>query len=204
VWNPQFVYWKRHYSRSVKNLRRQYQYLNQVIVCFQIIGQNRSHEFFPKFWKKLCIAGLWTLYKYKWDFFRNQFSFRKNHSTSHALINLYDQISTGLDANKHTVGIFLDLSKAINTVDHEILINKLEHYGIRGLALDWFKNYLSHRLQYVEFNGTTSMFKEVTCGVPQGSILGPLLFLIYINDICKTTDYGNMILMKIYLLWRVW
>ena len=126
--------------------------------------------------------------------FRNQFGFRKNHSTSHALINLYDQISTGLDANKHTVGIFLDLSKAFDTVDHEILINKLEHYAIRGLALDWFKNYLSQRLQYVEFNGTTSMFKEVTCGVPQGSILGPLLFLVYINDICKTTDYGEFIL----------
>ena len=126
--------------------------------------------------------------------FRNQHNFRNNHSTSLALINLYDKISTGFDTNKHRVGHFLDLSKAFDTVDHEILIGKLEHYGIRGLALDWIKDYLSNRLQYVEYNGTRSLSNEIKCGVPQGSVLGPLLFLIYINDICNTTSVGEFIL----------
>jgi hypothetical protein len=126
--------------------------------------------------------------------FKNQYGFRKNHSTSLALINLYDKISTGFDANEHTVGIFLDLSKAFDTVDHEILISKLEHYGIRGLALDWIKNYLFNRMQYVQYNGICSLFNTIKCGVPQGSILGPLLFLIYINDIYNATDIGEFIL----------
>ena len=126
--------------------------------------------------------------------FKNQYGFRKNHSTSLALINLYDKISTGFDANEHTVGVFLDLSKAFDTVDHEILISKLEHYGIRGLALDWIKNYLFNRMQYVQYNGICSLFNRIKCSVPQGSILCPLLFLIYINDIYNATDIGEFIL----------
>ncbi len=138
--------------------------------------------------------------------FRNQYVFRKNHSTSHALINLYHQISTGLDAKKHTVGIFLDLSKAYDMVDHEILSSKLDHYGICGLALDRFKNYLTHRLQYVEFNGATSMFKEVTCGDPQTCCCFLCILMIFATRLTM----GNLfyllmiliccILMKMYLL----
>jgi retron-type reverse transcriptase len=111
--------------------------------------------------------------------FKNQYGFRKNHSTSLALINLYDKISTGFDASEHTVGVFLDLSKAFDTVDHEILISKLKHYGIRGLALDWIKNYLFNRMQYVQYNGICSLFNTIKCSVPQGSILGTLLFLTH-------------------------
>ena len=79
--------------------------------------------------------------------------------------------------------MFNDLSKAFDSVDHTILLNKFDYYGIKSLALQWFKNYLSDRLQYVEIEGVSSHMLPITCGVPQGSILGPLIFLIYLNDL---------------------
>ena len=103
----------------------------------------------------------------------NQFGFRKNHSTSLALIDLYEKISLALDRNEHAVGVFLDLSKAFDTVDHNILLDKLEHYGIRGVALDWVRSYLSNRLQFVQFNSQCSSPQTICCGVPQGFLLGP-------------------------------
>ena len=83
------------------------------------------------------------------------------------------------------IGVFLDFSKAFDTVDHDILLFKLSHYGIRDNALLWFKSYLSNRNQFVTYDGVRSSLKTIKCGVPQGSILGPLLFLIYINDLCN-------------------
>ena len=118
----------------------------------------------------------------------NQYSFRKNHSTSLALLYLYDKIAAAVDERKYTAGLFLDLSKAFGTVNHSILLGKLEHYGIPGLALEWVKSYLCKRLQYVEFSAVSSSYKEILCGVPQGSVLGPLFFLIYINDICHLSN----------------
>lgn len=124
----------------------------------------------------------------------NQYGFRKGHSTALALIDLYEKISAAIDQKEFAVGIFLDLSKAFDTVNHNILFEKLEHYGIRGIALSWIKSYFSNRWQFVQFNDSCSTLKSITCGVPQGSILGPLLFLIYINDICNVSTIAKLIL----------
>ena len=123
-----------------------------------------------------------------------QFGFRKLYSTHMALITLIDKLSNALDEGSKVVGIFLDFSKAFDTIDHDILLLKLEHYGVRGLALGWFKNYLNSRFQYVMYNGIKSYQSQVTCGVPRGSILGPLLFLIYVNDLHKVVKNAFLLL----------
>ena len=113
----------------------------------------------------------------------NQYGFRKNRSPSLALIDLCDKISSAFDRREHAIGVFLDLSKAFDTVNHVILFDKLEHYGIRGLALEWVKSYFSERKQFVEFNNVRSSPQGISCGVPQGSILWPLFFILYVNDL---------------------
>ena len=136
-----------------------------------------------------------VMYKRLYDFlelhnilYNFQFGFLASHSINHALISLTEMIKNTLDNKRFGCGIFLDLQKAFDTVNHEILLNKLEHYGIRGIALTWFRSYLSNREQYVSVNGYNSKNLNVTCGVPQGSVLGSLLFLIYINDIPNTSS----------------
>ena len=93
-----------------------------------------------------------------------------------------------MDTGKCVVGVFLDLKKAFDTVDHSILLEKLETYGIRGRTLKWFESYLSNLLQYVDYNNCTSKKQIITHGVPQGSILGPLLFILYMNDFTRASD----------------
>ena len=126
--------------------------------------------------------------------FENQFWFRKLHSSYMALMILTDKLIKSLEKGEFVIGVYLDFSKAFDTVDHAILLSKLSHYGVRGNALQWFKSYLSDRKQYVTYNGVSSPVNNITCGVPQGSILGPLLFLLYINDLgCVSSSIASIL-----------
>ena len=111
-----------------------------------------------------------------------------------AVMEMVDKISEAIDANEYSIEIFIDLSKAFDTLNHRILCNKLKHYWIRGIALDWFKSDLNNRLQYVECNGVISSKLKLKCGVPQGSILGPILCVIYKNDITNASNLLQLIL----------
>ena len=112
----------------------------------------------------------------------------KKHSTELAGLEFHDKIMKYLENDKLPLAVFLDLSKAFDTIDHEILIKKLHYYGISGNSLQWFKSYLTNRKQYVQFKDSLSSFSLIKTGVPQVSILGPLLFIIYMNDIAHITD----------------
>jgi hypothetical protein len=124
----------------------------------------------------------------------SQYGFRENHSTEMATLELVDRINADLDKKGMSLAVFKDLSKAFDTLDHSILMHKLNYYGISGVELSWFKSYLSNRKQFVEMDGTRSDLLTITTGVPQGSILGPILFLIYINDVTKASSYFKFIL----------
>ena len=144
------------------------------------------------------------MYKRLYTFLNNnniiynlQFGFRKQYSTSHAWINITENIRKALDDRDIGYGVFVDFQKAFDTVGHLILLAKLNHYGIHGVSIDWFKSYLSKCNQHVSINGFDSGLTSINCGVPQGSVLGSLLFLLYINDLnqaikfCKVHHFAD-------------
>ena len=127
-------------------------------------------------------------------FYGSQYGYRKLHSTDLACLELVDTLKNNLDKGETPVCFFLDLSKAFDTLDHDILLKKLQYYGIRGLECNWFQSYLSNRMQYVDIDSIASQHKPINTGVPQGSILGPLLFIIYMNDINHVSSNFEAIL----------
>ncbi len=153
-----------------------------VLPCFSKILERIVHE---RCYNFLSVNNI--LYK-------RQYGFRHMHSTYMAVLDFIKDINSAIDNNMYTAGIFMDLSKAFDTIDHDILLCKLYHYGFRGVSYEWFKSYLINRRQFVSYNNVLSSYENVQCGVPQGSILGPLLFIIYMNDICTTSKLLSFIL----------
>ena len=136
-----------------------------------------------KILEKLMFQRLYTFLEKNKCIYDLQFGFRQNHSTNHALLSMTQEIKDTIEKGNLAIGVFVDFQKAFDTVNHQILLRKLQHYGIRGTSNAWFESYLMKRRQSVAINGTMSETAFTKHGVPQGSVLGPLLFLIYINDL---------------------
>ncbi len=132
--------------------------------------------FVSNVWENLLFSGQNQL------FCQNQFGLRRKIGCIDAAVSLTENVRQNYLSNYQSVGVILDLKKAFDTVNHSILYEKFENYGIRGLALDWIKSYLTKRTHSVKYQNSISSKKTLSCGIPQGSVLGPLLFLVYIND----------------------
>ena len=170
----------------------------KVIPIYKSSSQNELKNYrpisllpaFSKLIEKIMFKKVMSYLDSKNILYKHQYGFRAKHSTIHPVIHLLNHISevNNSDPKQLTLSIFCDLSKAFDVINHKILLQKLHLYGFRGIVNDWFASYLSGRTQFVEIESAKSNIIEINCGVPQGSILGPLLYLIYVNDIAKSTD----------------
>lgn len=148
---------------------------------------------FGKIFEKIIYSRIYSFVSSQGIISKTQFGFRQSHSTSHAVNYSVNLITESLKLKHHVLGIFIDLSKAFDTIDHGTLLVKLQGYGIRGVANDLIKSYLTNRSQYTEVVGEKSDDLKIQFGVPQGSILGPLLFLLYMNDIANCSSLGSFV-----------
>ncbi len=137
-----------------------------------------------KYFQKVIFSQTYDFFHKEKLFYESQYYFRNKHSTELAVLEIVDRLITEMDNGETPINIYLDLSNAFDTLNHNILLHKLEYYGVQDISLNLFKNYLSNRKQYVEYDGVSSKMQNIATGVPQGSILGPLLFIIYISMIC--------------------
>lgn len=146
---------------------------------------------FSKILEKLVYKRMFNFFNKHNILYKHQFGFRKNYSPSMALLEVIDECYKNIDINNKVVGIYFDVQKAFDSVDHSILLTKLYNYGIRGVLHSWITSYLHNRQQYTIINNISSKIDNIACGVPQGSVLGPLLFLVYINDIQNAISGGQ-------------